>query len=153
MADPKPVVPTLHNISTPILTNLGDQVAYVIRWFFANPGGTSSNNEDELISFRKLNSQYGKNPDDLCEHIASQLEEICKRYSLNLKVECTYKMEDHFGTEEDEYDPESGQALLQGTYYIEISVTDLNGEPIIPRRTIMVDKKGETIDVSFKHRS
>lgn len=151
MADPKPVVPTLHNISTPVLTNLSDQLAYLVRWFFANPGGTSSNNEEELISFRKMNSLYGKNPGEMCERVADALETICRRYTSNVKVDCSYKMEEHRSSED--IDPVTGRGILQGNYKMDISITDKEGEPIIPHRTIQIMNNGDTIDLTFKNRS
>lgn len=148
MPEPIPVIPTLHNISTPVLTQLGDQLAYVIRFYFANPGGISSNNEDELISFRKLNSLYGKRPQEMCNKVAQQLEQICHRYTDHVRVECTYQNEIH---RSDEIDPLTGKGYLQGTYKMEIAVTDDDGVPLIPHRLIKILQNGDAIDVTFDH--
>lgn len=144
-----PVVPTLHNISTPVLTKLGDQLAYVVRFYFVNPGGISSNNEDELISFRKLNSLYGKRPNEMCERVATQLEAICKRYTDNVRVVCTQQKDYHRSSED--IDPNTGLGVLQGTYKMEIAITDNDGNPLIPHRTIKIMQNGDAMDVTFDH--
>ena len=150
MAEPIPVIPALHDISNPVLTKLSDQLAYIVRWYFANPGGTSSSNEDELISFRKLNSKYGRNPNDMCGVVADALEKICKRYTEDVKVECSYQEDYH--RDPDEIDPRTGQGVLQGTYKMEIAITDTNGQPLIPHSTVRILKNGDAIDLKFKQR-
>ena len=57
------VVPTFHNATHGILKSPTDVALYLIRWTFANPGATSSQLEDEMISFRELEAVYGKSPD------------------------------------------------------------------------------------------
>lgn len=151
MADePIPVIPTLHDISNPVLTKLSDQIAYIVRWYFANPGGTSSCNEDELISFRKLNSMHGRNPSQMCGAVADALEKICHRFTDDVKVECSYEQDYHRDPEE--IDPLTGQGVLQGTYKMEIRITTANGEPIIPHSTVKILKNGDAIDLKFKQR-
>lgn len=150
MSEPIPVIPTLHNISTPVLRNLGDQVAYIIRWYFANPGGTSSNNEGEIISFRKLNSMYGNNPSTMCEQTENMLRAICRRFATGLIVEVSYK--DEIRRSSDDIDPVTGIGVLQGTYKMEISVTDQYGIPVVPHSTVRILNNGDTIDLAFDQR-
>ena len=150
MAEPKPVVPTLHNISTPMLTKLGDQLAYVIRFYFANPGRTSSNNEDEMISFRKLNAKYGNDPGEMCARSAAAIEAACRHYKDDARVSITYEMIRGFSSNPEDLDPEAGgRPRLQGSYTMDITVSDSNGNPLIPHRLIKIMNNGDAIDVTF----
>lgn len=150
MEEPKPILPTLHNISTPSLKVLGDQLAYLVRWYFANPGGTSSVIEDDLVSFRKLNSQFGKDPALMCEKTAAALERACHRYAPDVTVTCTYKEE--IKRSSVEFDPASGEGILQGTYKMEITISNGEGVPIIPMQTIRILNSGDDIDIEFDQR-
>lgn len=151
MADPKPILPTLHNISTPALKLLSDQLAYLVRWYFANPGGTSSVIEDELVSFRKINSMYGKDPATMCEMTANALERACHRYSSDVHVTCNYVNE--IKRSATDTDPASGIAVLEGTYKLEINIETNAGVPIIPVQTIRILNKGDNMDIEFVQRS
>jgi hypothetical protein len=139
MGNPIPVIPTLHNQSAKILTNIEDIAAYTIRWFFANPGETSTPIEDELISFRKFNALNGNTPDGLCDKIRATLLAILTRYSDDISVDCSFvnspKKDD------------SGH--LVGTYEIDIAVTTRDGSPIIPTSHIILGDNNKTIDIRF----
>lgn len=137
--DPIPVIPTLHAKSNPVLKDLGEKAAYTVRWFFANPGRTSSVNEAEIISFRKLNASFGNRPEMLCEKIAESLRLIMLRYTKDVDVTCNFKAERGFNDD----------GSLAGNYTLEISITDTNGQPLIPASTIKILKNGDEIDCKF----
>ena len=136
---PIPVIPTLHNQSAQILTRIEDISAYVIRWFFANPGETSTPFEAELISFRKFNALKGNTPSELCSNIASTLNAILGRFDDDVQVECTHKML----TGKDE------AGNIKGNYEIYIAVRRSNGDPIIPTSAIVIGDNNKSIDIRF----
>ena len=135
--EPIPVIPTLHNNSVPVIKDVSRQMAYIVRWYFANPGRTSSNNEDELISFRKFNAIYGKDPLTMCNKTREALQKICGRYVHNVNVDVTYEM--HNGRDRD--------GVLQGTYTMTIRIADSDGMPLIDDQNIRVTDNGNKIDV------
>lgn len=136
---PIPVIPTLHNQSAKILTNIEDIGAYVIRWFFANPGETATPFEDELISFRKFNALNGNSPDGLCDKIRSTLEAIMGRYTSDIACECSF-------VESPKLD---ATGHMVGNYEIEIRMNKQDGTPIIPSSNILIGDNNHTIDVRF----
>lgn len=135
--DPIPVIPTLHNNSVPVIKDVSRQMAYIVRWYFANPGRTSSNNEDELISFRKFNAIYGKDPLTMCNQTQIALQKICSKFVSNVNVEVTYDMKDK----------RDRDGVLQGTYTMTIRISDSNGIPLIDDANIVVSDNGDKIDV------
>lgn len=138
MADtPIPVIPTLHNNSVPVIKDVSRQMAYIVRWYFANPGRTSSNNEDELISFRKLNAIYGKDPLTMCNQTQQALQRICSRYVNNVNVEVTFDMQDK----------KDRDGILQGTYTMTIRIADASGMPLIEDANIVITDNGDKINV------
>ena len=139
MANPIPVIPTLHNQSAKILTSIEDISAYVIRWFFANPGETSTPFEDELISFRKFNALNGNTPDGLCDKVKATLDTILARYSDNVEVECSF-------SEQPKKD-EGGH--LVGTYELQIGVYKRDGGALIPVSYVKLGDNNKTIDIRF----
>lgn len=138
MADePIPVIPTLHNNSVPVIKDVSRQMAYIVRWYFANPGRTSSNNEEELISFRKLNAIYGKDPLTMCNQTQTALQRICSKFVQNVNVEVTYEMKN--GRDRD--------GVLQGNYTMTIRILDATGMPLIEDANIAITENGEKINV------
>ena len=137
--DPKPAVLTLHNRSAQVLTRVGDQMAYAIRWFFVNPGSISSVNEGEMISFRKLNAHNGNNPERLAGAVQGLLENIARRYYDRANVAVRVNREMKF--DEDR--------VLQGTYGLEILVADENNIPLIPTGHVVISGDNDRIDCNF----
>jgi len=122
------VVPTFHNATHGILKSPTDVALYLIRWPFANPGATSSQLEDEMISFRELEAVYGKSPDDLCREISNRLKVAMDHYfPEQYNVNATY---------EEETDG-------SGKYSISIDISDNNGQPICRRHMIEVNADGD----------
>lgn len=137
-----PVFPSLRNISVPVLRKIPDQMLQIIIFFFANPGRTSSLNENEMVSFRDINSQYGKDPGRMCNECASSIERACNHYFPGVRVECSWAQKYKF--DEDN--------ILQGTYTMDISVLDKSGVPIIDRQQVVITKDGDEIDCRFLHK-
>lgn len=137
--EPKPAILTLHNQSAQVLTRPADQLAYAIRWFFVNPGSISSNNEDEMISFRKLNAMHGNSPKLFAQTIGAKLTDIVSKYFPGAIADVTY--EKKLGYDNDH--------VLQGTYGLIIKVTDANGQAVIPSGRVIVGEEEGTIDCVF----
>ena len=137
--EPKPAIMTLHNRSAQVLTKPADQIAYAIRWFFVNPGSTSSVNEEEMISFRKLNATAGTRPEVMAGSIQNLLTQIARRYYKTANV--FVKVVNQVKTDED--------GILQGTYGLEILVSDENNMPIIPTGHVVVTGEFDKIDCVF----
>lgn len=133
-------IPTLHSITNPVLTKVEDVVAYLIRFLFANPGSTSSLNEGEMLSFRKLVSNFGNQQlDMLQEKIGSMLTTSIQHFfpHENYTATCTVEMEDGKG--------DDGSYL--GNYGVVISVKDPNNNPVCPLSKYKISKDFKTIDV------
>lgn len=140
MADPKPAVLTLHNQSAQVITRIGDQLAYAIRWYFVNPGSTSSVNEGEMASFRKLNATLGNTPESLARATQGCLESIARRYYPGASVDVTVEK----GMHRDE------DGILQGTYGLVIKVMDQDGTPMIPSGHVKISgDENNKIDCVF----
>ena len=130
-------VPTLTARSKPILTSKENVAEYLLSFLFANPGNTSSVNEGEMMSFRKLVAMMGtKNPDNLANQVASMLRSSLLNYFPNddFQVNCHIEEEQAF-TEE---------GKLKGTYGLVIAIRDANGDPIIPGHHIRTSKDGSS---------
>lgn len=138
MTEPIPVLPSLSNTSAPILSKIEDIAAYLIGWYFTNPGRTSSFIDDELISFRKLNSQYGNNPDQMVSMTEQMFSRALRRYDPDVSCTCTY-------TKQNKFDEDG---ILQGTYGIEIEIHDQKNNPVIPRCKISVDSVKNRMHIS-----
>ena len=130
-------VPSLSSRSKPILTNKENVAEYLLTFLFANPGNTSSVNEGEMMSFRKLVASLGtRKPDLLADKISEMLSISLQHYFPNttFQVNCHIEEEQGFG--------EDGKLL--GTYGLVIAIRDGNGDPFIPARHIRTSKNGET---------
>ena len=128
-------VPTLTARSKPILTSKENVAEYLLSFLFANPGGTSSVNEGEMMSFRKLVATVGiRDPDRLGAQVATMLQTCLQHYFPNddFQVNCHIEQETKFGEDN----------ALQGTYGLVIAIRDGNGDPIIPGHHIRTNKDG-----------
>lgn len=123
-----PVVPTYHNATHGMLKSPTDVALYLIRWTFANPGETSSQHEDEMVSFRQLEALYGKTPEDLTRELQIRLQAAIDHYFPD-KYEAVVN-----------YDmAEDGS----GKYSISIDFSDKGtGQAICRRHLIEVDVEG-----------
>ena len=128
-------VPSLTARSKPILTSKENVAEYLLSFLFANPGGTYSVNEGEMMSFTKLVALMGiKDPDRLGVQVSSMLSSSLHNYfpDEDFQVNCHIEQEQGFG--------EDGK--LQGTYNLVIAIRDGNGDPVIPGHHIRTNKDG-----------
>jgi len=116
------VIPTLHPSSSELLTDKQDIIAYIVRWSLTNPGHTSSFVEDELVSFRKLEAEYGSDKEALAKRFTSKLNGVINNYypDQKMSVEVT-------ATDIDDI-----------KYKLSISVTDSDGSYILDRGIVEV---------------
>ena len=140
-SDPTPVIPTLHAMSTPRLSRPADVASYLIGWLFRNPGGTSSMNEGEMMSYRKLVSTYGHQPRELANQISRMLETCMSHYFPNAGYTAVCDIEERDGYGDD--------GTYLGNTGITIVVRDINGVAVIPMANIIVDEDGDKFDIKY----
>ncbi len=80
-----PVIPVL-SLNTDQLTNMQDQLAYLLRHTFENPGWTSSQIEGSLVSMRNLLAKYEYNINEFTSALKLKLEAAVKRLYATLSV-------------------------------------------------------------------
>lgn len=130
-------VPSLHSISNPILTRKEDVAAYLIQFLFANPGSTSSVNEGEMMSFRKLVSLHGSsNTELLATKIAEMLTTSLQHYfpADGLMAGCSVEEEEGVGDD----------GVRLGNLGIVISIKDADGSAVMPMSKFSVAKDGSS---------
>ena len=130
-----PVVPTLSKITDPMLKSKENVIMYLIRFLFVNPGGTTSINEGEMISFRKLVAMYGStNPEQLANKISEMMTTSVAHYFPNdgISVVCNV-------VKEEGYDKDG---TYLGNYSIEIAARDRDGAAICPNTLIKASADG-----------
>lgn len=133
----RPALPSLQAITNPLMTKKEDIAVYLIQFLFANPGATSSMNEGEMMSFRKLVAMYGSTQlDKLAERIGEMLTVSLSHYfpQDGITASCQIVQEEGRGEEN----------VLLGTYGVEIAIRDRSGNAVIPRSKIKVEKNGES---------
>lgn len=140
-SEPTPVVPTLHAMSSPKLEKPADVASYLIGWLFRNPGGTSSVNEEEMMSYRKLVSTYGHEPQELANRIGNMLERCMSHYfpTVRYSVSCTVEDQEGYGDD----------GTYQGNKGITIAVRDADEVNIIPIANIVVNEDGSKFDIAY----
>lgn len=137
----QPVLPTLYTMSSPNLSKVGDIAMELINFMFKNPGFTSSVNEHEMISFRRLNAMYGHEPDTLAAEMQNQLTGALAHYFPDGQYRAMCRIENKTGYAED--------GTFEGNRAITISVVDANDVPVIPNSAINVNHDGSAYTVSF----
>ena len=115
-----PVIPVL-SINTDQLVRKEDQLAYIIRHAFYNPGWTSSQIENVLVSMRRLIAQYEYDKNEFANALKQRLE---------LAVKHLYA--DHSVTVET-YD------ISPVKYGVVISVLNNQGQPVLSSSAIKVE--------------
>ena len=119
-----PVVPSLHALSDPLLRTPANVAIYLIQFMFANPGRTSSINEGEMMSWRRLSAEFGaKRIPEMAGHISKMLSTSLNHYFPDGQYTVTCNIDEEAGTGDD------GTHL--GNYAITINITDADGTPII----------------------
>lgn len=114
-----PVIPVL-GLNTDQLTRKDDQLAYILRHAFNNPGWTSSQIEGSLVSMRRLLAKYEQNPGEFTAALRTQLETAIKHLYATYTVNVSY------------------ETLTPQTYKVIISIVDGNGQPVLSSDAIKV---------------
>ena len=83
---PRSVIPVL-SVGQDQLTRPADQIAYILRHAFYNPGWTSSYLEPYLISLQKLFAENSNNLEEMSNKFIEKLQYILKEmYGSNFQV-------------------------------------------------------------------
>ena len=122
-----PVIPVL-SLNTDQLTKKEDQLAYLVRHAFYNPGWTSSQIEGYLVSMRRILAK--------CEYDRDEFIAILKQ-KLELAVKHLYA--DH-SVSVDSY------MISPNTYGVTISIIDGKGQPVLSYDTIKVENNEIILD-------
>lgn len=136
-------VPSLHSVSNPILTRKDYVAAHLIQFLFANPGSTSSINEGEMMSFRKLVALYGSNDTELLANkISEMLTASLQNYFPNdrLMAGCSIEFEEGRGND----------GVYLGNFGVVISVKDSDGVSVMPMQEFEVAKDGSWFKAKFQ---
>lgn len=116
----KPVIPVL-SINTDQLTRKEDQLAYLIRHAFYNPGWTSSQIEGYLVSIRRLLAQSEYDRNEFASSLKQRLELAVKHLYADHSVSVdTYMI-----------DP--------AKYGVTISILNSQGQPVLSYDNIKVE--------------
>ena len=129
-----PCIPVLHLGTVPVLRKRQDICSYLIRHFFLSPGFTSDYVEDELVAFRTIEAEAGKDSNALADAVRNRLGNVLRRYfpedttSLDVQV----------------YDIKENPTK----YGIKIEIADADTlDPVMLTSNITV--KEDTIEVTF----
>ena len=116
----EPVIPVL-GLNIDQLTRKDDQLAYLLRHAFNNPGWTSEQIEGQLVSIRRLLAEHENDPDEFVSALRQKLETAVKHLHASHGVNVTYeKLGDH------------------QHYKVTITIVDGNGTPVLSSDAISV---------------
>lgn len=113
------VIPVL-SINTDQLTRKEDQLAYLIRHAFYNPGWTSSQIEGYLVSMRRLLAQAEYDRNEFANLLKQRLELAVKHYYADHSVSVDTYM------------------ITPTSYGVTISILDSQGQPALSDENIKV---------------
>ena len=116
-------LPTL-NVNQPIIDDPTQIMIALLKFLFWNPGWTSSQIEDELLSMRKFRAQTGQEINDMKSTLQTCLNDAVQRYRNDWKASVDHEI------------------LSPTTYRLKIAITDNVGVPVINMNDIVV-KDGE----------
>lgn len=134
MPIPVPAVPSLSNVSRPLLKSKENVALYLIEFLFSNPGKTSSHAEGEMVSFRRLVAEHGSmSKEVLADKIGEMLTTSLGHYFPNDDLRAVCSITEEMGVI---------NGVYQGNYSITIAMQDRDGIPIIPNRLIHATKDG-----------
>ena len=105
-------LPTL-NINQPIIDDDHLIMLALLKFMFWNPGWTSSQIEDTLLSMRKLRAQCSQDIPDFPQTLQIRLRDAVQRYHPEWKVTVSHEM------------------MSPTTYKLIISITDEINQPVI----------------------
>lgn len=114
-----PVIPVL-GLNTDQLTRKDDQLAYILRHAFNNPGWTSSQIEGSLVSMRRLLAQYEGDPAEFTAALRVRLETAIKHLYAQYSVNVSY------------------YTITPKGYGVTITIVDASGTPVLSSNAIQV---------------
>ena len=115
-----PVIPVL-SLNTDQLTKKEDQLAYIIRHAFYNPGWTSSQIEGSLVSMRRIIAEFEHDKTEFVNALKQRLEHAVKHLYADHSVDV------------EAYD------INPVKYGVTITVLDNQGQPVISSNAIKVE--------------
>jgi hypothetical protein len=123
------ILPTFNLGPHQIVKDKSDIILYTIRHVMLTPGATSSIMEDDILSFRKLEAEYGGGGNELAIKLESGLTKIFERYFPdNIPIVTV-----------DKYD------IAFGLYGLSVEVVDAKGNNLILRTKVDVINDNEII--------
>lgn len=122
-----PVIPTFHLGSINTLKTREDIITYLIQFFFANPGWTNSYHEADMLSFRYTNAKHGSDPAKLADTIALQFSTVFAKYFPENTPLVSVTVD---------------TINADGTFSLDLLVSDELGNPIIPVSKIKINTDG-----------
>ena len=141
MADKIPAVPSLSNLSRPLLTSKENVCLYLIQFLFANPGETVSHHEGEMISFRKLVAKHGHiDPADLAQQIGDMLTTSISHYFPNAGIQAHCTIDEETG-----YD----NGIYQGNYGVAIAIEMHRYDEIMAEKSSDIDYARRQVIIDF----
>ncbi len=122
------ILPTLNSGTQKILKTKESICAYILYFFFTNPGNISSIFDD--ISFRKYEAKHETDPEELKFKIQNSLQETMNSYLVGQGVSVELQIKDENET----------------SYGFEINIINNDGTPVLDTRKVRIsDGKAEII--------
>lgn len=115
------VVPTLF-LNNQVINTDSDIAAYILKFLFWNPGSTSNQLEEYLVSMRKLAATYAENINTFPAQLERKLNDVLHNYNTQWNSEVTVT-------------DRNDEAL---TYGLNIRITNGLGELLINTKSLCI---------------
>lgn len=136
------VTPTLSSTSG-YLTDVRDQVMYLLKFLIMNPGGTSDMWESHMISLRLLLSELEHNKNELCSALEKKILNILQNKFVDYSFDVLIQPKEYEETSDTRYTI---------SFSISIKAPDMNDfESAFIIGDISVDKTNNNIDLKFSN--
>ena len=136
------VTPTLSSTSG-YLTDVRDQVMYLLRFLIMNPGGTSDMWENHMISLRLLSSELEHNKNELCSALEKKILNILENKFADYSFDVLIQPKEYEETSDSRYTI---------SFSISIKAPGMNDfESAFIIGDISVDKTNNNIDLKFSN--
>lgn len=136
------VTPTLSSTSG-YLTDVRDQVMYLLKFLIMNPGGTSDMWEDHMISLRLLSSELEHNKNELCSSLEKKIHNILENKFADYSFDVLIQPKEYDGSSDTRYTI---------SFSVSIKAPDMNDfESAFIIGDITVDKTNNNIDLKFSN--
>jgi len=140
MATPHAFIPVLGTGATNLINTTDHPsiiVAHVLQTIMNSPADISPLNADEVVSFRQLESQHGKDRERLSVELQQCLHDILGRYfpDSGLKIQVTH------------------EAISTNAYRLNISIRDKSNVPLLSLAEVSITDKNIKIDYPRKEKA